>query len=77
MFLGLTAVTLTLLRGEGVVWFWGNDARLALLAGANLWSLWLAVRIVRHWQASLLALLPFAAVLAWVDSAWGWMFWWW
>ena len=24
-----------------------------------------------------LALLPFCAALLWIDSAWGWLFWWW
>lgn len=47
---------------------------------ANLWSLWLAARIVRRWSGrlrGLAALLPFIGALAWVDSAWGWLFWWW
>ena len=94
VFLGLSAITLTLLRGEGVFVPWANAARLALLAAANAWSLWLAVAIVRHWQGlgleqgqgqaaapgparAALALLPFVLALAWVDSAWGWLFWWW
>lgn len=77
VFLGLTAVTLTLLRGEGVNWWWINDLRLALLLTANLWSLWLALGIVRQWSRPWLTLLPFLLLLAWVDSAWGWLFWWW
>nr|WP_294864089.1 4Fe-4S binding protein [uncultured Pseudogulbenkiania sp.] len=80
VFLGLSALTVTLLKNEGLPVFWVNDFRLLLLASANLWSLWLAARIVRRWCGGvrwLAALLPFLGTLAWVDSAWGWMFWWW
>ncbi|SDM07441.1 4Fe-4S binding domain-containing protein [Oryzisolibacter propanilivorax] len=100
VFLGLSAITLTLLRGEGVFVPWANAARLGLLALANAWSLWLGWAIVRHWGGlglgldgrparagaaaaptgsarTLLALAPFVLALAWVDSAWGWLFWWW
>jgi hypothetical protein len=81
VFLGLSAITLTLLRGEGIYLAWANQLRLVLLAAANAWSLWLAWRILRHWglgavRAALCG-LPFALALAWVDSAWGWLFWWW
>ncbi|MDC7701190.1 4Fe-4S binding protein [Vogesella indigofera] len=81
VFLGLTTVTLSLLRSEHIVWPWVNDVRLLLLLGANGWSLWLAARIGAGWQRSrlrqALALLPFCAALLWIDSAWGWLFWWW
>lgn len=81
VFLGLTAVTLALLRGEGLYWYWINQLRLALLLAANLWSLWLAHGIVQLWQPRWLrrvpVLLAFTGVLLWVDSAWGWLFWWW
>ena len=81
VFLGLSAVTLTLLRGEGIVLSWIGPLRLALLAAASLWSLWLGWRILRSWglaaPRAVLALVPMVAVLAWVCSAWGWLFWWW
>ena len=81
VFLGLSAITLTLLRGEGIYLAWVNQLRLALLAAANAWSFWLAWRILRHWGVgairAVLCSLPFALALAWVDSAWGWLFWWW
>ena len=81
VFLGLSAITLTLLRGEGVFLPWINTLRLALLAGANAWSLWLAWCIVRHWGLGMGRALACTtivlAALAWVDSAWGWLFWWW
>ena len=80
VFLGLSALTVTLLKAEGVPMFWANDARLALLAGANLWSLWLGRAILARWSSGgrqALALLPLLAALALVDAAWGFMFWWW
>ncbi|MBI3143731.1 MAG: 4Fe-4S binding protein [Pseudogulbenkiania sp.] len=80
VFLGLSALTVTLIKNEGLPVFWVNDFRLLLLAVANLWSLWLAARIVRRWRGGLrglATLLPFVGALAWVDSAWGWLFWWW
>lgn len=81
VFLGLSAITLTLLRGEGLILPWIGDARLALLLGASAWSLWLGWRILRHWGLGLrraaLCALPVLAALAWIDSAWGWLFWWW
>lgn len=81
VFLGLSAITLTLLRGEGVLLHWANSARLALLLAASGWSLWLAVRILRHWGLRsgrvARALLPVLLALAWIGSAWGWLFWWW
>ncbi|OQS35533.1 hypothetical protein B0T39_17875 [Chromobacterium haemolyticum] len=80
VFLGLSALTVTLLKAEGVPMFWANDARLALLAGANLWSLWLGRAILARWSSGLrqvLALIPLLAALALVDAAWGFMFWWW
>ncbi|CUA81857.1 4Fe-4S binding domain [Gulbenkiania indica] len=80
VFLGLSALTVTLVKAEGVPVHWVNDARLVLLGSANLWSLWLAGRIVARWTRGLrwvLAMLAFVAALAWVDAAWGYMFWWW
>jgi len=81
VFLGLSAITVSLLRGEGIFLPWINQARLALLAAANGWSLWLAWRILRHWGLGAVRALPgmgfMLAALLWVDSAWGWLFWWW
>ncbi|QRO32409.1 4Fe-4S binding protein [Chromobacterium violaceum] len=80
VFLGLSALTVTLLKAEGFGMHWVNDARLALLAGANLWALHLARGILARWNGGLrrwIALLPFCGALALVDCAWGFMFWWW
>lgn len=81
VFLGLSAITVGLLRGEGIYLHWINHARLALLVAANGWSVWLAWRITRSWglgvahAAGCTGILQLA--LLWVDSAWGWLFWWW
>ncbi|QEL57920.1 4Fe-4S binding protein [Chromobacterium paludis] len=81
VFLGLSALTVTLLKAEGYGMHWVNHARLALLAGANLWALRLACGILARWDARPLrgglALLAFCGALALVDCAWGFMFWWW
>jgi len=81
VFLGLSALTVNLLKGQGVPVFWANDLRLALLIGANLWTLVLAWGITGRyvpalgrralaWGAVLLALVP-------VNTAWAFMFWLW
>lgn len=76
VFLGLSALTVSLLKVEGVPLFWVAPLRLALLAGANLWSARLAWRIMRRWHVLPLAgLLPVLAALAWVDASW-WLLWW-
>lgn len=81
VFLGLSAITLTLLRGEGLLLPWINSLRLALLLAASGWSLWLGWRILRHWGLrggrAALAAVPLVLALAWIGSAWGWLFWWW
>ena len=80
VFLGLSALTVTLLKAEGIATGWANDLRLGLLLLANVWSLWLATGIVRQWQIgwrTLPALACLLAGMALVDAAWGFMFWWW
>ena len=81
IFLGLSALTVNLLKNEGIPVYWANDLRLLLLVAVNLWTLRLAHGICqryapsrsRHWLA-LVALLP---ALALVDYAWALMFWIW
>lgn len=80
VFLGLSALTVTLLKAEGVDMHWANTLRLTLLTAASAWSAWLAWRILGQWSHGArraLASLPMLAALAWVGMAWGWMFWWW
>src|SRR5262249_51808609 len=45
VFLGLSALSVTLLRADGWTLPWVGAARAFLLAGAALWSIWLAWRI--------------------------------
>jgi polyferredoxin len=81
VFLGLSATTLSILRAEHIGLGWASDVRLLILAIANVWSAWLAVRVVnRHatnWMARVGAWACFVAALAVVDSAWWLMFWHW
>lgn len=81
IFLGLSALTVNLLKSEGVPVFWANDVRLALLTIANLWTLNLAHSICQRYAKSqvrkLLALAALVPALALVDYAWALLFWIW
>jgi polyferredoxin len=81
LFIGLSASTVTLLRGEGLRMGWVPGTRIAMLAGATLWSLWLAWRIAGRYATALpmrlAAVAGVAAALALVDYAWALMFWIW
>jgi polyferredoxin len=81
VFLGLSATTLSILRAEHIGLDWASDVRLVILAIANVWSAWLAVRVVgRHatnWGARVGAWACFVVALGVVDSAWWLMFWHW
>lgn len=52
IFLGLSSLSATLLRAEGVQLAWVGPVRMALLAGAFLWSLALAAAICRRYAHS-------------------------
>ena len=80
VFLGLSANTVTLLRGEGVAIPLLQDLRAALIAGAAVWSIWLAWRIARAWTTGLQRLVPPGAVAACclvAASCWITLFWIW
>lgn len=47
VFLGLSMLTVTLLRAEGFALLWAAPARVSLLALAAVWSGWLAARMIR------------------------------
>lgn len=71
---GLSMLTVTLLRGEGLQLAWVNLSRLLLLGGAGLWSASLGVRLVWRGRAKrvrrLLALPIAIAAPALVCLAW-------
>lgn len=74
VFLGLSMLTLTQLRAEGIVFGWLGQLRAALLALGVLWPAWLGMRIIFGSEAALhrriLALLTFALPLAVVGGNW-------
>jgi len=81
VFVGLSATTVSLLRGEHLPVFWANDLRAILLIATSLWSVWLAWRVTgRHTTSLPRRLLSMTAViggLTLVNFAWLLMFWLW
>ncbi|HEY9104888.1 4Fe-4S binding protein [Chitinimonas sp.] len=81
VFLGLSATTVTLLKGEGVPLYWVSPTRAVLLSAVTLWSLQLAWRITAQYATTLprrsLAWLLFAAGCLLVDGGWALWFWIW
>lgn len=81
VFLGLSATTISLMRGERWPIFWANDVRALMLIGAMLWTAWLAWNVTgRHTEAvgrRLIAMLPIFGSLALIGYAWLLMFWIW
>lgn len=81
VFLGLSALTINLLKGDGVPVYWANSVRLTLLIAANIWSVRLAYGIIQQYSPSAVlkagSLMFFLASLALVDYAWALMFWIW
>lgn len=76
VFLGLSALTVSLLKIEGLVFGWLPAARIALLALAAGWTLWLAARQLRpggmgRCIAGIGLLLPAVAGVVW---AWALLF---
>lgn len=81
VFLGLSAVTITMLHGEGLRLAWVQTLRAALLAGSALWSSWLGVRVAGTYTRSPGRILGATAgvasataigVLSWVLLFWIW-----
>jgi polyferredoxin len=80
LFLGLSALTVNALRFEGVSIPWLSPLRLALLAGAAAYSLWLSWSIAGRYAEGarrIAAVAPMAAAVGLV--LWGWclLFWIW
>jgi hypothetical protein len=80
VFLGLSALSVTLLRAEGLTLSWVGAARALLLAGAALWSIWLAWRVAglsarglpRGLATACVALATVVGVGGWVLLFWVW-----
>lgn len=79
VFIGLSALTVNLLRIEGVPVFWASGARIALLIGANLWSVWLALKIMRGYTSDVGRWLGtlFFFLLALGVNSFGWVLFFW
>ena len=79
LFLGLSATTVKLLRYEGLQLLWVTPARIALLAGAALWCLYLGWRACRSLNVvqrlpalSGLGLCVGLVLTGWWLQFWGW-----
>jgi polyferredoxin len=80
VFLGLSALSVTLLRAEGMTLAWVGAARGLFLAGAALWSIWLAWRVAgltAHGLPRGLATGCVALATVVSLSGWGLLFWVW
>jgi polyferredoxin len=80
VFLGLSSLTITMLRVEGAELGFVAGLRLAFLAGSGIWSLCLSWRITGRYAKGqgtkrLLALLPQAVAIAIGIYAWASLFW--
>jgi polyferredoxin len=80
VFLGLSALTVTMLHQNGIDLHWIGPVRAALLAGAGLWSVWLAWRVAglsaggvrRGLATAAMALAAGFGVAGWVLLFWAW-----
>jgi polyferredoxin len=79
VFLGLSALTFTMLRGEGLALDFVGALRAALLIGAGAWSLWLGWRISMLYTPSpfrrMAAMAPLALAVAAACGSWVTLFW--
>lgn len=77
-FLGLSMLTLTQLRAEGVILPWLGDARVVLLTVAAAWSAWLGLQLLLRRAAdrprAIAAALVYALPLAAIGGVWRLMF---
>ena len=80
VFLGLSALSVTLLRAEGFALQWIGFARIGLLAGAFLWSVWLGWRVAGLSAAGVkqglatgcVALAAGVGIAGWALLFWAW-----
>ena len=75
VFLGLSMLTVTMLKAEGMTLAWVTPLRAGLLGLATAWSLWLAARLIGTSSAPgarrRLALTAVVPAMALVPAAWG------
>ena len=78
VFLGLSMTTVTLLRREGLDLGIVQPLRAAMLAGACVWSLWLAYRIASLYAAAVpgrvFAMFPVGLAVATSAAVWAALF---
>jgi len=79
VFLGLSSLTVTMLRGEGLTLDFVGALRAFLLAGASIWSLWLGWQIAGLYAGArahhIIAMLPFSLAVAVSCASWATLFW--
>lgn len=79
VFLGLSSLTVTMLRAEGLALDFVTALRAALLVGASAWSLWLvwliAAKYARSRSSQAAAMLPLALAVAVSCASWATLFW--
>ena len=81
VFLGLSSLTVTMLRAEGLTLDFIGAIRAFLLASASGWSLWLGWQIaglyVQSYAYRITAMLPFSLAVAISCASWATLFWHW
>jgi len=79
VFLGLSSLTLSMLKAEGLTFWFVGFARAMLLAGAVAWALWLGWRIAQLYTKSawrrVAAVVPMAAAVAIGAFTWATLLW--
>lgn len=81
VFLGLSALTVTLLKAEGVPLDWVSPTRATLLVLSTLWTMWLGWSVARRYAPTLTrrlaAVVALAGACAVVNYGWALLFWLW
>lgn len=80
VFLGLSALSVTMLRGESLALDWVGPVRAVFLAGAALWSVWLGWRVAglsaggvrRSLATACIALATAVSLTGWAMLFWVW-----
>ncbi|MBY0378373.1 MAG: 4Fe-4S binding protein, partial [Gammaproteobacteria bacterium] len=74
VFIGLLANTLTLLRGEHIIFTWITTAKFALLILSSVWSAYLAWKVISGYTTSfyrkVVSLIPICGIYIAVNGVW-------